>query len=222
MTPLREANGIADERIESYPHRGEGLGFHHQYLLPTVERILMAAGERSIFEIGFGNGAVADFFSRKDFRVTGIEPSREGVALARSAFPQLTQLAQASVYDVSPELFGTFPIVLSLEVIEHLYAPRRFVAACQSLLEPGGILILSTPYHGYLKNLAVAAAGRFDRHCDPLWDHGHIKFWSIRTLGRLLREGGFVEIKFFRVGRIAPLAKSMIAIARRPAAQTGI
>ena len=55
-----------------------------------------------------------------------------------------------------------------------------------------------------------------DAHFTALWDYGHIKFWSIATLTRLLAEAGFVDIRFQRVGRIPALAKSMIAIARRP------
>lgn len=37
-----------------------------------------------------------------------------------------------------------------------------------------------------------------------------------KTLGMLLEEAGFVDIRFRRVGRIPPLAKSMIAIASKP------
>jgi 2-polyprenyl-6-hydroxyphenyl methylase/3-demethylubiquinone-9 3-methyltransferase len=84
------------------------------------------------------------------------------------------------------------------------------------LLEPGGVAIISTPYHGYLKNLAIALMGEMDRHYTALWDHGHIKFWSTRTLGQLLTEVGFKKIEFIRVGRIPALAKSMIAIAPKP------
>jgi 2-polyprenyl-6-hydroxyphenyl methylase/3-demethylubiquinone-9 3-methyltransferase len=54
-----------------------------------------------------------------------------------------------------------------------------------------------------------------DMHFTALWEDGHIKFWSIETLSTLLREAGFRDIRFLRVGRIPPLAKSMIAIARK-------
>ena len=54
-----------------------------------------------------------------------------------------------------------------------------------------------------------------DRHFTALWEHGHIKFWSIATLAELLREAGFKDVRFLRVGRIPALAKSMIAIARK-------
>jgi 2-polyprenyl-6-hydroxyphenyl methylase/3-demethylubiquinone-9 3-methyltransferase len=82
-------------------------------------------------------------------------------------------------------------------------------------LEPGGTALISTPYHGYWKNLAMAVTGKFDRHVDPLWDYGHIKFWSPKTLTSLLTEAGLSVVTFDRVGRIPPLAKSMIAVVRR-------
>jgi len=62
----------------------------------------------------------------------------------------------------------------------------------------------------------MALSGKMDAHFTALWDHGHIKFWSIRTLSILLEEVGFRDLQFERVGRIPPLAKSMIAVAQRP------
>ncbi|MBK8742608.1 MAG: hypothetical protein IPM02_25355 [Betaproteobacteria bacterium] len=70
---------------------------------------------------------------------------------------------------------------------------------------------------GYWKNLALT--GKFDFHFTALWDGGHIKFWSIATLTTLLEEAGFEQIRFYRIGRIPALAKSMIAVARRPSAR---
>lgn len=55
-----------------------------------------------------------------------------------------------------------------------------------------------------------------DSHFTALWDHGHIKFWSIPTLTQLMRETGFTNIQFRRVGRVPALAKSMIAVAEKP------
>lgn len=124
------------------------------------------------------------------------------------------RFAERSACDDLAGEFGRFDAVASLEVIEHCYWPRRF-AAVLALLKPGGVAIISTPFHGYWKNLALALAGRFDLHWSPLWDGGHIKFWSEATLGTLLREG-FVDVAFHRVGRLPPLARSMVAVARRP------
>ena len=73
------------------------------------------------------------------------------------------------------------------------------------------------PYHSYLKNLALAVTGKMDAHFTALWDHGHIKFWSPKTLGTLMNEAGLQVVRVLRTGRIPVLAKSMIMVARRPA-----
>ncbi len=158
---------------------------------------------------------MANVLAQKGWDVTGVDPSVEGIAQANAQYPRL-KLFEGSAYDNLVERFGQFPVVTSLEVVEHVYFPRKYAATLFSLLEPGGTAIVSTPYHGYWKNLALAVTGKMDSHFTVLWDHGHIKFWSVDTLGRLLSEAGFIDIRFKRVGRIPVLAKSMIAIARKP------
>jgi 2-polyprenyl-6-hydroxyphenyl methylase/3-demethylubiquinone-9 3-methyltransferase len=76
--------------------------------------------------------------------------------------------------------------------------------------------VISTIYHGYLKNVALALLGRFDRHVDPLWDHGHIKFFSERTLTKLLEETGFEGVTISRPDLVPQFARSMVARARKP------
>ncbi len=193
----------------------------HDYLLPTVfaelEKLKAGLGGRDarMFELGCGNGSVASKLSSRGWDITGIDPSVEGIEQARKAYPEL-KLAQGSAYDNLVEIYGTFPVLMSLEVVEHVYAPREYAKTAFNLLEPGGTAIFSTPYHGYLKNLAMAVSGKMDAHFTALWDNGHIKFWSEKTLTELLVEAGFETPHYLKVGRIPALAKSMIAIARRP------
>jgi len=75
-------------------------------------------------------------------------------------------------------------------------------------------LIVSTPYHGYLKNLALAVTGKLDAHFTALWDGGHIKFFSRSTLEQMLREEGFDVQAFVGAGRWPFLWKSMLMKAR--------
>jgi hypothetical protein len=83
-------------------------------------------------------------------------------------------------------------------------------------LRPGGRIVLSTPYHSYLKNLALAVSGKLDAHFTVLWDGCYIKFFSRRTLGTILIEPGFVDLRFTGAGRRPCLWKSFVASARRP------
>ena len=48
-------------------------------------------------------------------------------------------------------------VVVSFEVIEHLLEPRALLGGARSALVRGGALFISTPYHGLVKNMAVAA-----------------------------------------------------------------
>ena len=63
--------------------------------------------------------------------------------------------------DALNRVLGTgWDLIVSQEVIEHLYAPRRFVAEMFDLLRPGGVCIVTTSYHGYFKNLVLALSGK--------------------------------------------------------------
>jgi 2-polyprenyl-6-hydroxyphenyl methylase/3-demethylubiquinone-9 3-methyltransferase len=196
-------------------HSAEATGAN-QYLLPEVVRLLMtyAPPPARVFDLGCGNGYITQALC-SGWVASGVDGSAEGVAQARSAYPGV-EVHVASVYDDLAKRFGRFPAIVSLEVVEHLYDPRKYAARMFDLLEPGGVAIISTPFHGYWKNLAMAVTGRMDRHFTALWDHGHIKFWSYKTLGFLLTEAGFEVMTWRRVGRVPALAKSMIAVARRP------
>jgi 2-polyprenyl-3-methyl-5-hydroxy-6-metoxy-1,4-benzoquinol methylase len=188
----------------------------HTYLMkkfiPVLEKYCVP-GSR-LFEIGAGNGYVAHELIDLGYDVTAIEPSLEGVALAKTRNPEL-KILQTSVYDEFDEFKEGFDFVYSLEVIEHLYAPRELVKKALCVLKPGGYFSLSTPFHGYWKNLALALSGKLDAHFTALWDHGHIKFWSLKTLMALLRECGFEPCQIDYAGRFYPFSNSILVTTRK-------
>lgn len=201
-----------------YNYVDNKLNNSHSFLLPPVlnelDDLSREVSDLRIFDLGCGNGSVASEIANRGWQVTGVDPSVEGIAAAQLNSLKVN-LFEGSAYDNLPSQYGLFPVVISLEVVEHLYSPRKWASTMFNLLEQNGTAIVSTPYHGYLKNLAIALAGKMDDHFTALWDHGHIKFWSQDTLKKLLLEAGFVDMRFYRVGRIPPLAKSMIVVAKK-------
>ncbi len=188
----------------------------HSYLFPTVLRTLKSSAAPRVFELGCGNGATCRALTANGYDVIGVDPSVEGVRIANAVFSHL-KIEIGSAYDDLVAKYGCFPALISLEVIEHVFYPRTYAKCVYELLEPGGIAIISTPYHGYWKNITLALSGKMDAHFTALWDYGHIKFWSIRTITALLEEAGLIVEEVFRVGRIPTFAKSMVVVARRPA-----
>lgn len=217
--PSHERASTSPKLDASHYHYDSGAPAHTSaYVWPTVIAIIekyakMHEGARRVFEIGCGNGAFAHELGRRGFEVTGVDPSIQGNANAAHNESNV-HLHVGSAYDDLRQRFGQFPIVVSLEVIEHLYAPRAFAAHLQNLLASGGIAIVSTPYHSYLKNLALALSGKMDAHFSPLWDHGHIKFWSVASATTLFAEANLRVTAVHRVGRIPTFAKSMILVTK--------
>ena len=189
---------IMDNNIlQDYRYESTAPTCANTYLWPVLTDILAKNPllERRAFDLGCGNGATANMLFERGYDVTGIDLSESGIALARKSFPHV-KLHIGNVYDDLAETYGQFPLVVSLEVIEHCFDPRRFAKTFYNLIAPGGVGVLSTPYHGYWKNLALAVAGKWDGHLTALWDGGHVKFFSIHTLGELLPEAGFDDIRF--------------------------
>ena len=186
------------------------------YLAPVVLAWLHQLNPQTVIDLGAGNGALCHTMAQAGYVVAGIEPDAAGVEIARRQCPQ-AQIYRLSVDDTADEVLRDHPdgfdIAVSTEVLEHLYEPRRLPAFAHTVLRRGGHLLMTTPYHGYLKNLAISVIGGWDRHADPLWDGGHIKFFSRRTITRLLNEAGFRVVSFNGVGRLHYLWKSMVVVA---------
>ncbi|PYL65549.1 MAG: methyltransferase, partial [Verrucomicrobia bacterium] len=145
-----------------------------------------------VLDVGCGNGYTAGQLLTRGCDVIGIDLSKTGIALARQTYPAARFEVLPADDQILPRLgCSPFDIIVSTEVIEHLYAPREYMKGCFMALRPGGRLVLSTPYHGYLKNLVISLFDKWDEHLNPLWDGGHIKLWSRATLSCLFTETGF-------------------------------
>lgn len=188
------------------------------YLWPVVFDLLKetAPNARRVLDAGCGNGSLAAQLKAMGHHVEGFDLSESGIRVANEAFPDI-EFKVASVYDDLRTVYAEpFDAIVSLEVVEHLFEPRTYVKRMREVIKPGGTFILSTPYHGYLKNLVMAATGKLDHHFTALWDGGHIKFWSRETLSKLLVEAGFRVVAFRGAGRGAYMWKSMVLAAQAP------
>ncbi len=83
---------------------------------------------------------------------------------------------------------------------------QLLLSELRRVLVPGGTLALTTPAHGRATGLAILAGG-FERRFDPL--SPHLRFFSRRSLRRLLDELGF-ELVSLRRRR-----GTLLALARR-------
>jgi 2-polyprenyl-3-methyl-5-hydroxy-6-metoxy-1,4-benzoquinol methylase len=198
---------------------GAGNGSVGQGLSDLVVEMVRARPEVStICDLGCGNGYLASRLGALGYSVTGVDGSDRLLSIAQTHYKSdrvefrhafLGPDATARLGDRGP-----FDLVVSVDVVEHLYRPASLIETAAAILKPGGTLVLCTPYHGYFKNLAVALLNRWDDHHHVHFDGGHIKFFSVRTLAALARPSFDVE-RFEFYGRFAGFRKNMICIARK-------
>jgi 2-polyprenyl-3-methyl-5-hydroxy-6-metoxy-1,4-benzoquinol methylase len=144
-----------------------------------------------------------------------MEPDLEGYRIAKDVAE--ADVRQLGVGDPLPQEWRhAFDLVISMEVVEHLFDPHLLVQTANEALRDGGYAIISTPYHGYLKNLALSVVDKWDFHHHPLRVGGHIKFWSKPTLKALFEKGGFKAVSFHGAGRLPYLWNSMVWVFQKP------
>ena len=181
-----------------------------------IELVKKLDGVNSICDLGCGNGHISGSLAALGYQVTGVDASRSGIQIARAAYPEAGFIETMIDRDLKERAsLGSFDLVISSDVIEHLYRPSDLLEAAQSLLKPNGQILIGTPYHGYLKNLALAVTGKMDAHFSALHDGGHIKFFSVRTLSQLMISHAFTDLSFSFYGRAPWLWKNMICHARQ-------
>jgi len=168
---------------------------------------LKALGEPEtvrILDYGCGSAGMVQFFHEEGYQVAGTDISEVIITKNRVEYPDLNfTVGDADAPAPYPD--QSFDAVFSSEVIEHIYDVDFVFSEFNRLLRPGGQLLLTTPYHGLIKNLVIALF-YFDTHYSPTWEH--IRFFTRKTLDNMCRAHGFTPIKWTRVGRIGPLARS--------------
>ena len=116
------------ESYRDYGYSSGDLGLVHAYLMPHL-RGMLGPQRSAILDLGCGNGAVARALIALGYDVYGVDASESGIAIANAAAPGRFFVLDVASGALPAELAGKrFDVVISTELIEHLYDPRGFVA----------------------------------------------------------------------------------------------
>jgi SAM-dependent methyltransferase len=123
--------------------------------------------------------------------------SAAAVELARAAGLDARVVDDASDLPFPDE---SFDLAICIEVLEHLFSPDGTVREVRRVLRPGGKLIASTPNVAYWRLRANLVFGVWNPLGDALsieqpWRDPHIRFFTLGTLRRMLREAGFSAVE---------------------------
>jgi 2-polyprenyl-3-methyl-5-hydroxy-6-metoxy-1,4-benzoquinol methylase len=198
--------------------RDEGL--YNEYL-SLLQCHLPPRDEINILEIGCGSGKFCQSLFEHGYRAYGVDQSRSLLQQARQTATGC-KFESATPYVSFQDLFlRQFDAIVYLEAIEHLHSPRLAIQRAFESLAPGGLLIVTARYRGYLLNLTNALTGPTPSQGPQSGRDEATSTGNPTTLGRLLKVFGMEIVEFQKAGRFPQPWRSQLFVARKPTTPGG-
>ncbi|HET9148363.1 MAG TPA: bifunctional 2-polyprenyl-6-hydroxyphenol methylase/3-demethylubiquinol 3-O-methyltransferase UbiG [Acetobacteraceae bacterium] len=160
-----------------------------------------------VLDVGCGAGLLSENLARAGCSVLGVDEAEAAIRAAQvHAAGQGLDLAYrvANIGSLVAEGLR-FPVVTALEVIEHVPDPQEFLNTLAALLEPGGLLFISTLNRTTASYVVAKLGAEYLTGMLPAGTHEWRRFIKPKELGVLCRAAGL------RLADTAGLAPDLLA-----------
>ncbi len=149
-----------------------------------------------LLDIGCGGGLLSEPMARLGADVVGADAAEGNIPVARiHAEGQGLEIDyRHTTAEALADAGETFDVVLAMEIVEHVADPAAFVGVCQSLLRPGGLLVMST-LNKTAKSYALAIVGaEYVLGWLPKGTHDWTRFIAPDDLSRMMTDAGLDQM----------------------------
>ncbi len=150
-----------------------------------------------VLDVGCATGLMSEDLAAQGCEVTAIDPAGRNIEIARH-HAHKHGLAIDYQHAVVEEVAGEWPVVLTLEVVEHVLDLEAFLAATFSSVCPGGICIIATLNRTWLSWLTAIIGAEYVLGWLPKGTHRWRSFVKPEELISISRRYGFESIE--RIG----------------------
>jgi 2-polyprenyl-3-methyl-5-hydroxy-6-metoxy-1,4-benzoquinol methylase len=170
----------------------DGEGSSHSRIL----EFLTDLPPSKVLDLGCSSGLLSERVRAMGHRVTGVD---------REVFPEtlerVDEFAVADLEEGIPAEVGTgFDVVIAADVLEHVRHPERLLDDISRILAPGGRLVVSVPNFGHWYPRIRTFVGAFDYDQRGILDKTHYRFFTRKSLLRMVRNAGFEVRRHSEVG----------------------
>ena len=140
-----------------------------------------------ILDLGCSSGLLSEKLRARGHFVVGVDRSETEVVSSRTDSFCVADLE----HGIPPEVGSGFDLVIAGDVIEHLSRPVDALRQINSVLRPGGQVLLSVPNFGHWYPRLRVALGLFGYDRRGILDATHLRFFTRTSLRRLTKRAGF-------------------------------
>lgn len=154
-----------------------------------ISRLAGGLSSLKVLELGAGLGCLASHLNAEAGEYCGLESSPVFYGLLKRYFPGLTGKAGNELLP-GPGHRGRFDLLVMVDVLQFSPMPLEFLREASMALAPGGRLYIEVPDESRL-TLRTSARRALGLYSGSPLHHGHINFFTPRSLRFLLEEAGF-------------------------------
>lgn len=148
---------------------------------------------KKVLDVGCGGGILAESMALRGATVTGIDMGEAPLEVAKlhmlESGAQL-DYRQITAEALAAELPGQFDVVTCMEMLEHVPDPGSVIAACATLVKPGGQLFFSTINRNPKAYLFAIVGAEYLLRMLPKGTHDFAKFIRPSELEQWTRSAG--------------------------------
>jgi 2-polyprenyl-3-methyl-5-hydroxy-6-metoxy-1,4-benzoquinol methylase len=161
----------------------ESEGSSHRVILELTEDL--PAGR--VLDVGCSGGRLAEMLRDRGHHVTGVD-----LLDIPETTKRVDEFFQADLELGVPAEVGTgFDLAIAADVIEHLRNGDALLRDMGSRLNEGGKVLISVPNFGHWYPRARTVLGIFDYDQRGILDKTHVRFFTRRSLLRMIKKNGF-------------------------------
>ncbi len=153
-------------------------------------------GKGRLLDIGCATGFSLEVAAKRGWDATGVEISEFACDFARRKLGLDTHCGSMDETDFEPE---TFDVITMWDYIEHSPDPFSEIRQANRLLKKGGLLALTTP------DITSLPARIWGARWMGIKEEEHLYYFSPGTIGRLLSESRFEQVRLKHVGKYIDL-----------------
>ena len=161
-----------------------------------ISTLLKSRPPSRILDLGCSSGLLSARLQDMGHKVTGVDVVEiAGVGERTSAF------YKADLNDGIPTEVGTgFDIVLAADVLEHLVNPGTLMSQVKGVLRPDGVALFCVPNIAHWYPRLRSTLGMFDYDQRGILDATHLRFFTRRSIRKLIERQGFTIRRIEVVG----------------------